>query len=157
MEIETLERQFGMIGARVKIAQPKGEDQSFLGFVARSRGREFSRPIRIDIGHDKRGEFFDILLPKEVEAEVVSKEKRDGHLLLLVRQNGEKARFLCGHDERHLFVAAIPERTPVSSVAQAKEALQPEEVARVIGRLKPKLRQRHRTSRYARQGEWFFI
>ena len=46
---------------------------------------------------------------REAEAEVVHIDPADRHLLLLVRSEGEKSKFLCGHDERHWFVAAIPE------------------------------------------------
>jgi hypothetical protein len=48
--------------------------------------------------------------------------------LLLVRGAGEKRKFLCGQDERHWFVAAIPESAPVGTVRQAKEALKPPDV-----------------------------
>ena len=50
----------------------------------------------------------------------------DRHLVLLVRGEGEKSKFLCGHDERHWFVAAIPEGARgVTGVETAKAALQP--------------------------------
>ena len=52
----------------------------------------------------------------------------DRHLLLMVREGGEKPKFLCGHDERHWFVAAVPESAPVGTVRAAKEALKPAEV-----------------------------
>jgi hypothetical protein len=47
---------------------------------------------------------------------------RDEHcLLLVVRDDGEKSKFLCGLDRRHWLVAAIPESAPgVASVASAK-------------------------------------
>jgi hypothetical protein len=56
-------------------------------------------------------------------------EPKQRHLLLLVRKAADKPRldrFLCGHDEREWFVAAVPGRA--SSVRQAMDALQPEAV-----------------------------
>ena len=53
----------------------------------------------------------------------------------MVRQSGQRAglpdrkdKFLCGHDERHWFVAGVPERAPVSNVVTAMEALKPDVV-----------------------------
>src|SRR5262249_18481361 len=82
----------------------------------------------------------------------------DRHLLLMTRNgNGEKRKFLMGHDERHWFVAAIPEAAPVGTVRQAKESLKPPEVqARQVG-LKAKARSRRKNAAYVRPGEWFFV
>jgi hypothetical protein len=77
---------------------------------------------------------------------------------MLVRAGDEKSKFLCGFDERHYFVAAIPEDARgVSGVAAAKAALQPEPVRRAVDRKRPKDRFRRRNSAYVRQGEWFFV
>jgi hypothetical protein len=35
---------------------------------------------------------------------VVDVDRRGRHLLLLVRDGGEKSKFLCGHDERQVFL-----------------------------------------------------
>ena len=79
------------------------------------------------------------------------------HLLLLVRGE-EKSKFLCGHDERHWFVAAVPEDARgVTGVRTAKVALQPELVPAAVGRARPKHPLRRRNSAYVRQGEWFFV
>ena len=40
----------------------------------------------------------------------------------------EKNKFLCGHDERHWFVAAVPGRS-VATVRSAMEALKPPGIA----------------------------
>jgi hypothetical protein len=89
---------------------------------------------------------------------VVDVQPRDRHLLLLARVNGEKSKFLCGHDERHWFVAAVPEAARgVSGVATAKAALQPEAVRAVVERTRPKDPFRRRNAAYVRQGEWFFV
>ena len=75
------------------------------------------------------------------------------------RENGDKAKFLCGHDERHWFVAGIPESAPVGTVRQAKEALKPADVQIAQARkgLKARARGRRKNAAYIRQGEWFFI
>jgi len=84
---------------------------------------------------------------------------------LLSRQFGEqgqflaKQKFLCGHDERHWFVAAIPESEPVSTVAGAKIALKPEQVRtreEALG-VSRKESFRRKNAAFVRQGEWFFI
>src|SRR5262249_54068987 len=71
----------------------------------------------------------------------------------------DKSKFLCGHDERHWFVAAIPEAAPVGTVAQAMEALKPAEVRAAQARLGLRAgeRNRRRNAAFVRQGEWFFL
>jgi hypothetical protein len=70
----------------------------------------------------------------------------------------EKSKFLCGFDERHWFVAAIPEAARgVTGVDAAKTVLQFEPVRELASRLRTRERSRRRTSAYVRQGEWFFI
>jgi hypothetical protein len=71
---------------------------------------------------------------------------------------GEKSKFLCGHDERHWVVAAVPEAARcVSGVAAAKAALQPQAVRELVERKRPKDPFRRRNAAYVRQGEWFFL
>jgi len=143
MDTRVLERRFAEIGARVKVDGPL-------------RGSP-----RIDIRTDRRGEYFDISFGGDgVDAEVSVVETRpaDRHLLMLVRAGDEKSKFLCGFDERHYFVAAIPEDVRgVSGVTAAKAALQPEPVREAVDRKRPKNRFRRRNSAYVRQGEWFFV
>jgi len=81
-------------------------------------------------------------------------------LLLFVRTAGEKGRldrFLCGHDEREWFVAAVPGRA--SSVRQAMEVLQPSLVHRALADTWVPVRQRYarKNRAFRRQGEWFFV
>ena len=71
-------------------------------------------------------------------------EPADRHLLLLVRENGAKNKLLCGHDERHWFVAAVPEGAGASTVASAKEALKPREIRSRQRGLKARERNRRR-------------
>jgi hypothetical protein len=110
---------------------------------------------------DRKGEFFEIALVPEAEAEVdvLDVQPTDRHLLLLVRESEGKSKYLCGHDERHWFVAALPDNAPVGTVRQAKEALKPTEVhaAQARKRVKGKDRSRRKNAAYIRQGEWFFV
>jgi hypothetical protein len=144
MDTKVLERRFTEIGARVKV-----EEGPWLGVP------------RIDVRVDRRGEYFDLVFAdgeREVELHVVDADRADRHLLLLVRDGEAKRKFLCGHDERHWFVAAVPESARgVTGVAAAKAALQPSLVRLEAGRLKRKDRFRRRNGAYVRQGEWFFV
>jgi hypothetical protein len=137
---EVLERRFAAIGARVKVERVR------------------TAP-RIDVGVDRRGEFFALRVPSDREAvSVVHADSDDRCLLLLVRDGGEKSKFLCGFDERHWFVAAIPETARgVTDVVAAKDALQPEPVRNAVARVRPRDRFRRRNAAYVRQGEWFFL
>ena len=96
---DILERKFTRIGARLKLT-----DRVHL-----------DRGVRLDVRTDGQGEFFEIIRGTETPAqvEVLDLQPADRHLLLMVRQDGAKSKFLCGHDERHWFVAAIPEAAAV--------------------------------------------
>jgi hypothetical protein len=120
----------------------------------------------IDIGNDRHGEFFDIQADAVAGVEVLDVQPKDRHLLLMVRRPPErpglpdiKDKFLCGHDERHWFVAGVPEQASVSNVVTAKEALKPDTVRRLESGKKGKRasRLRRKTDTFIRQGEWFFI
>src|SRR5262245_48786296 len=121
MSTETLRRRFAAMGARLAVA-----DGAWLGAP------------RINIRADGRGEYFVIEFTggEPAELEVVDVQPRDHHLLLHARVGDEKSKFLCGHDERHWFVAAIPEDARgVTGVETAKAALQPEIVRTRIERV----------------------
>jgi len=149
MDTNLLDIKFARIGARLKVA----------GRPARRACASGS--ITLDVQADRKGEFFEIVRPASADAEiaVLDVQPADRHLLLLVRENGEKSKFLCGHDERHWFVAGIPESAPVGTVRQAKEALKPAEVRILQAEkgVKAKARNRRKNVAYIRQGEWFFI
>jgi hypothetical protein len=77
-----------------------------------------------------------------------------------VRKTGDKPqfdRFLCGHDEREWFVAAVP--GGASSVRQAMDALQPADVREALTHNHVSSRKRHarKNRAFRRQGEWFFV
>ena len=148
MDVNVLQRQFARIGARAQVRWLDGP---------RIRGS-----VALDIVHDRVGELFDIRVSKDAPAdvEVLHAEPRQRHLLLMSRsETDEKHKFLCGHDERHWFVAAVPENRAVSTVRTAMEALKP---AEVVGRqLRMQVRKknwnRRRNAAFIRQGEWFFV
>ncbi len=144
MEAQLLETMFGRMGARVKVrdATPPRERAG------------------VDIRIDDRGEYFDIgVSPVEpINYQVIDVRPEARHLLLMARTNGEKQKFLCGHDERHWFVCAVPGAS-VSNVKAAMEALRPQEVRtsvqRRVKRIKNRLKRRNEA--FVRQGEWVFI
>jgi hypothetical protein len=55
---------------------------------------------------------------------------------------------LCGHDERHWFVAAVPERASASNVKTAFAVLKPVTVRQREDRLKVKSRKRLLTDNF---------
>lgn len=152
-----LERSFGKMGARVKerslVPRRNWTTNSDVGFIT------------LDVRRDGRGEFFDIRLDPASysELQVLDVQAKERHLLLMARRTNagtrEKHKFLCGHDERNWFVAAIPEKAAVSTVRQAMVALKPEEVVSAEARLGlcEKQARRRRNPAFVRQGEWFFV
>jgi hypothetical protein len=149
MNTDPLEIPFARIGARLKVAAEPAR-----------RGRP-ADAVSLDVRADRRGEYFEIVRPPEVAAavEVLDVWPADRHLLLLVREAGQKSKFLCGHDERHWFVAALPDHAPVGTVPQAKEALKPAAVHAAQARrgFKAAARARRKNAAFRRQGEWFFL
>jgi hypothetical protein len=144
MDIELLKRHFAGIGARVRVGD--------------ARVTRWSNDAGINIRADSRGEFFDIKIdPKDPrDYRVVDLRPEQHHLLLLSER--DKAKFLCGFDERHWFVCAVP-GDGMTSVRAAMEALQPAEVRRAVEQRvkRAKNRLRRHNEAFVRQGEWFFI
>ncbi len=143
-----LSSKFEKMGARCRV---HGTATSVF-----SRNSMANNGARLNVLSDKNGEYFDITINGEPEVSVLDVQPDDRHLLLMVKSEGNKSKFLLGHDERHWFVAAIPESASVGTVRQAKEALKPLEVqSRQVG-LKAKKRNKRKNEAYIRQGEWFF-
>ncbi len=146
---DILETKFARIGARLKLSD--GSERRLATSV----------PVSLDVRSDRKGEFFEVIRRSDAEAEVevLDVQPADRHLLLMVRERGGKSKYLCGHDERHWFVAAVPEAAPVGTVRAAKEALKPPEVraAQARKRLRAEVGNRRKNAAYRRQGEWFFI
>jgi hypothetical protein len=123
---ESLRRHFSRMGARVFVRGP---------------GRRQREKIRIDVGRNRSGEYFDIRSEAEVVPEILDVQPSTRHLVLMVRDGDLKNKFLLGHDERHWFAAAVPGDS-VRDVRTAIASLRPEEIE---GR------------EAIRQGEWFFV
>lgn len=150
MDIALVKTKFAKIGARATVREP----------VWLNRFSREPDEFAIDIARDGRSEYFDFIVPgsRDIDIIVVDIQPALRHLLLLVRQNGRKDKFLCGHDERHWFVAGVPGRS-ASTVLTAIEALKPQVVVGAQNRksLGVRERLRRRNAAFVRQGEWFFI
>jgi hypothetical protein len=148
MQTSYLEHHFERIGARLCFHDARAP-RSQQGLVS------------LDVRSDARGEFFDIRRMPEAaaEVEILDVQPRDRHLLVMVREQRAKHKYLCGHDERHWFVAAIPESAPVGTVRQAKAALRPRAVRQAEASLglNARARDRRKNAACKRQGEWFFL
>jgi hypothetical protein len=149
MDTTTLDKKFVQIGARLKVNDQPPRRFRMAGSLA------------LDIQSDRKGEYFEVIHQPgaDVALEVLDVQPADRHLLLLVREGKEKSKYLCGHDERHWFVAGVPDKAPVGTVRQAKEALKPVEVQAAQAReaVRGKDRFRRKNAAYVRQGEWFFV
>ena len=147
---DPLERPFMQMGARVKFEELRPD-----------RWTRVVSPVELDVRSDKDGEYFLVRKRADTLLEVLDVRPVDRHLLLLSRvpegRRQAKARFLLGHDERHWFVAAIPERTPISTVFAARQALKPEEVVQEEHGIRVRDRERRMNKARIRQGEWFFV
>ncbi len=158
MDVDHLDRAFAAIGARVKVREAPRPRYSW----------ERPRPLAIDVGNDRRGEFFEIRKGPNVDPDILamSVQPEDRHLLLMVKgvpdaddssKPGSAQKFLCGHDERSWFVAAVGS-TP-SNVREAKEVLKPLVVvaSQNAMKVKTKHRNKRKNAGFIRQGEWFFV
>jgi hypothetical protein len=148
MNANHIESKFAMMGARLKVSVLPEQ--------------RVSEDYAVDIQKDRHGEYFELRVPEmlsqRLDVNVLQTDKRDRHLLLFVRSpEGKPARFLCGHDEREWFVAAVP--GGASTVVQAKEALKPRAIRSLQTSLKvpTRLRNRRKNAAFRRQGEWFFV
>ena len=158
MNPKHIESKFAAMGARLKVREAP------TGLMVWRTNPVPAINYAVDIQRDAHGQYFELRVPAQVrgslEATVLQAEPRQRHLLLLVRTTSDKPqldRFLCGHDEREWFVAAVP--GGASSVRQAMEALQPREVREALARHHVSSHQRYsrKNDAFRRQGEWFFL
>jgi hypothetical protein len=158
---DVLGRAFQQMGARAQVTvvpQPGSRDR-------RNRRRwDFGmiEPVKVDIGHDQYGEYFDIRHRPEIKVYIADSKPKDRHLVLVAAPHeviADAETFLCGRDEHSWFVAAIPESARARSVQEAKDALKPKEVWDAMKDFGVPMdrRDRRRTAAFVRQGEWFFI
>jgi hypothetical protein len=116
----SVEQGFKRIGARAKVTRVPNRRTPFE-----------TSAVRVDVGGDADGGVFLIDRLWNVRLSVPDADAHDRHLLLLAERPGAAdrfSRFLCGHDERAWFVAAIPEAREVRTVEAAKDAIKPDEV-----------------------------
>jgi len=166
--MNTLDKTFDKIGARVKtrLSLPFRPMRILRGsaVVVRTEREladeraDHDTQVVIDIKKDSGGEYFDFEMGKDADVQVLDVRPDIRHVLLLRRAaDGTKSKFLCGHDERHWFVAAIPEMASAANVAGAMEALKPEEIIERQQMEKTRNRNRRKNKAFKRQGEWFFV
>src|SRR5690242_4285135 len=157
MNAKNIESKFAEMGARLKVREMPPEWRRWFSW-------QRSEDYAVDIQKDRHGQFFELRVPTHLSDSldlcVMQSEPRQRHLLLAVRKNGDKPqldRFLCGHDEREWFVAAVP--GGASSVRQAMDALQPVAVRDALRRNAVSARKRYarKNRAFRRQGEWFFV
>jgi hypothetical protein len=163
-----IQTQFEKMGARVRV-RPATVSSRRERFARERQTRLLTPdvPLQVDVRVEHGREFFDILYRENVHLTVPDCRPTDRHLLLVAntydpRTPGARADrdvFLCGHDERHWFVAAIPERAGVYNVQAAKDALKPALVWEAMADHAVPMahRDRRRTAAFVHQGEWFFI
>jgi hypothetical protein len=162
MDIQLLCSKFARMGADVRVRADARLVRPFTVDVKRSDTGQ--------AGHRGRREFFEIAVrsPQSLWMEAIAVEPRLRHLVLsacVVDESGLPARdqarqnFLCGHDERAWFVAAVPPGMRGGDVRSAMEALKPREAtwSQAQRAVKFKDRNRRRNAGFVRQGEWFFI
>jgi hypothetical protein len=158
MNTQPIESGFAQVGARLKVRE--------IPSRWRQGDRSWVEPTdySLNIQRDGRGEYFELRVPTHLsdtlDVTVMQSEPKQRHLLLFVRKPGDKPqldRFLCGHDEREWFVAAVP--GGASSVRQAMDALQPAPVRQALASHKVSTRKRYarKNRAFRRQGEWFFV
>ncbi len=158
MNANNIESKFAAMGARLKVRE--------VASRWRQGDRTWTSPkdFAVDIQRDSAGEFFELRVPTHLsdalDVTVMQSEPKQRHLLLAVRKLGDKPqldRFLCGHDEREWFIAAVP--GGASSVRQAMDALQPSVVRAALARGGVSSRKRYarKNRAFRRQGEWFFV
>lgn len=133
-----------------------------IGAALDVREREMWAPYQLDVRAERRAERYEIAVRPDVAGSIeflplnVRPDLR--HLLLMARVEGTAhAKFLCGHDERHWFVAQVP--AGATTVQGALDALKPVPVQRAVRRagLRRGAQNRRRNGAFLRQGEWFFL
>ncbi|MFN8394902.1 MAG: hypothetical protein U0176_09625 [Bacteroidia bacterium] len=155
MSVDSLVRHFARIGATLEV-----QESPFV----RGRGSMFS----IDIQETRKREFYLLELTKTaaetLDFQVLNTRPDMRHLVMMVRPGMEALettlnpqKFLCGHDEKHWFVATVD--NGVRDVRSAMDSLKPRQalVAQQRAGVKAKDIHKRHNAGFIRQGEWFFI
>lgn len=147
----SVQDSFTAIGSRARMTK----------LPARSWGR-----FEVNVLRDDRGEYFDFVVDRATSLVVLDVAPADRHLVVQAssshdayRATRPPATYLCGHDERAWFVAAIPEDAGAETVRAAKDALKPAEVWDAIREFDVPADEwdERSTAAFVRQGEWFFL
>jgi hypothetical protein len=170
MDSQVLERKFEQMGAKIeafkdlatreRIERMRRIAQNPRAFV---RNRGAGTPPRLDVVKRGKDEVFVVdTFDQNIDVQVIDVRPDDRHLLLMFKRldgKREVSKFLCGHDERHWFVAAVPESAGAKNVKDAMEALKPDLVKISLKRagVKTKHHNKRHNKGFVRQGEWFFI
>ena len=160
MNTEVIVKKFSEMGARIKI-EHVSEPETRSRFGRTNLTPE--NPIVLNVTNDSKGEVFTLRAFGDPDVEILNINKHYRHLLLMNRvKNGHRfdiSKFLCGHDERHWFVAGVDRSA--KDVVTAKQSLKPPEVAKAEANsgIAPysKDAHKHRNKARVRQGEWMFV
>lgn len=98
-------------------------------------------------GVGNKSERFDVFAGKDTSISVLDWKPDIRHILLMVKTDTNKAKYLFGHDERHLFIAPLDTDAKASNVQEAFDDLRPVAVKKAVRECK----------KVVRQGEWFFV
>ena len=118
--------------------------------------------FEIDVRQDEDREIYQLNYPLAgtIRTKALDIKPKLRHLVLDVSawRRPINVRYLCGHDERHWFVASLLVNRQTETVRGAMEALKPAVVLREQKQKGVKHRRhRRKTTAYVRQGEWFFL
>jgi hypothetical protein len=152
MGYSNIERAFRKMGAEICIHERP--------FIQR-RGFIPTAGYTFNIFSEKGREHYELHLHVSgIELQVLNLRPDLRHLLLMTCDpvsNVRKKKLLCGHDERHWFMAGVAQNT--RTVSEAFETLKPPQVREL--QLREGVRLKHLNSRhhggFIRQGEWFFL
>lgn len=155
MDITALTRHFARIGAELEV-----------NLVPPRQTTRWAVPnpeFALDVTCKHRAEIFKLTVREDVlpAVELTPLNVRPDlrHLLLLLKREdvGGHEKFLCGHDERHWFVATV--QPGAINVDDAMERLKPDIARRSQQRqnVRPQVWNKRHNPGFIRQGEWFFI
>jgi hypothetical protein len=137
-----------------------------LGYLATINESNRSLPssgYRIDTRKVGKSEEFVIDTLENIDLVPLDTSPAEDAVLVMIKDNdapvGKQniAKMLLGHDERQLFVAAVPRHS--KDVLDAKDRLKPGAVveAEKDARVKDKKKNKHRNEARIRQGDFFFV
>ena len=153
MDLRVLERQFERIGAALEVQLMEGVRGAadFTLDVREGRDETFVLNVARPALEQERLRLHVVDLQPALRHLLLHADVREGSL-------AGKQKLLCGHDERHWFVAGARSANVVN-VRQAMESLKPEGViaSQQLRGVRAKDWNRRHNEGFIRQGEWFFV